>query len=175
MRQGHDPFNVRSRRPSPLGSLASLIRKETRYAADAPIEDQAAIDAFLAQEAIAVLSTHNAHGTIHSAPIFYVYEDGVVHLGTQVGSRRLANLHRDPTATLLIERREDPFKYVIAYGAAAVVAGDFERRVQILSRLYPEEGSRAFAAHMRDEFGIVGIEFRADRMVTVDYSRGGAA
>ena len=43
-----------------------------------------------------------------------------------------------------------------------------------MSRLYPEEGSRAFAGQMRDEFGLVSIEFRADRMVTVDYRRGGA-
>lgn len=140
-----------------------------------PMEDDAAIEAFLGEEAIAVLSTHNADGSIHSAPILFVYDDGVFHLGTQVGAQRLANLRRDPTATLLIERRDDPFKYVLAYGSATVVDGDvFERRVQILSRLYSEEGSRAFAAQMRDEFGIVGIEFVADRMVTVDYSRGGA-
>lgn len=140
-----------------------------------PMEDDAAIEAFLAEESIAVLSTHNADGTIHSAPILFLFEDGVFHLGTQVGAQRVANLRRDPTATLLIERREDPFKFVIAYGTAEIVDTDFERRVDILSRLYPKEGSRAFAQQMRDEFGIVSIEFRADRMVTVDYSRGGAS
>ncbi len=140
-----------------------------------PMEDDVAIEAFLDEETIAVLSTHNVDGTIHSAPILFVYDDGVFHLGTQVGAQRVANLHRDPTATLLIERREDPFKFVIAYGTAEVVETDFERRVEILSRLYPEEGSRAFAGQMRDQFGLVSIEFRADRMVTVDYSRGGAA
>ena len=140
-----------------------------------PMEDDAAIEAFLDEETIAVLSTHNVDGTVHSAPILFVYDDGVFHLGTQVGAQRVANLHRDPTATLLIERREDPFKFVIAYGTAEVVETDFERRVEILSRLYPEEGSRAFAGQMRDQFGLVSIEFRADRMVTVDYSRGGAA
>ncbi len=139
-----------------------------------PMEDHAAIEAFLQEEAIAVLSTHNADGTIHSAPILFLYEEGVFHLGTQVGARRVANLKRDPRATLLIERREDPFKIVIAYGTAEIVDTDFERRVAILSRLYPEEGSRSFAGQMRDEFGLVSIEFQPDRMVTVDYSRGGA-
>ena len=140
-----------------------------------PMEDDAAIEAFLEEEAIAVLSTHNADGTIHSAPILFLYDDGVFHLGTQVGAQRVINLERDARATLLIERREDPFKIVIAYGTAKVVDTDFERRVAILGRIYPEEGSRAFAGQMRDEFGLVSIEFRADRMVTVDYSRGGAA
>ena len=139
-----------------------------------PMENDAAIEAFLQDEAIAVLSTNNADGTIHSAPILFLFEDGVFHLGTQVGAQRVANLRRDPTATLLIERREDPFKFVLAYGTAEVVDTDFERRVDILSRLYSEEGSRAFAGQMRDQFGLVSIEFRADRMVTVDYSRGGA-
>ncbi|MDJ0953878.1 MAG: pyridoxamine 5'-phosphate oxidase family protein [Acidimicrobiia bacterium] len=139
-----------------------------------PMEDDAAIEAFLQEEAIAVLSTHNADGTIHSAPILFLFADGVFHLGTQTGAQRVINLQRDPRATLLIERRKDPFKYVIAYGTAQVVDTDFERRVEILSRLYSEEGSRAFAGQMRDEFGLVSIEFRAERMVTVDYSRGGA-
>ena len=139
-----------------------------------PMEDDVAIEAFLDEGTIAVLSTHNADGTIHSAPILYLYEDGVFHLGTQVGAQRVANLERNPTATLLIERREDPFGVVIAYGKGRVVDTDFERRVQILSRLYPEEGARAFTGQMSDEFGLVSIEFRADRMVTVDYSRGGA-
>lgn len=139
-----------------------------------PMEDDAAIEAFLGEEAIAVLSTHNADGTIHSAPILFVFEDGVFHLGTQAGARRVVNLQRDPRATLLIERRIEPFKYVIAYGNGRIVDTDFERRVGILSRVYPEDGSRAFAAQMQDQFGLVSIEFRADRMVTVDYSRGGA-
>ena len=137
-----------------------------------PMPDEAAIEAFLADETIAVLSTHNADGTIHSAPILFLYEDGVFHLGTQEGARRIANIERNPAATLLIERREDPFKFVLAYGTAEIVDRDvFERRVQILGRLYPEAGARSFAAQMRDRFGIVGIEFRADRMVTVDYSQ----
>jgi PPOX class probable F420-dependent enzyme len=139
-----------------------------------PMEDEAAIAAFLEEEAIAVLSTHNADGTIHSAPILFLFEDGVFHLGTQIGAQRVANLRRNPTATLLIERRKDPFKIVIAYGTARIVDTDFERRVAILSRLYPEEGSRTFAEQMRDDFGLVSIEFRADSMVTVDYSRGEA-
>jgi PPOX class probable F420-dependent enzyme len=139
-----------------------------------PMEDDAAIEAFLQQEAIAVLSTYNADGTIHSAPILFLFEDGRFHLGTQIGAQRVVNLQRDPRATLLIERRDDPFKFVIAYGTAHIVDTDFERRVEILSRLYPEESSRTFAGQMRDQFGLVSIEFQADRMVTVDYSRGGA-
>ena len=139
-----------------------------------PMKDDAAVEAFLQEETIAVLSTHNRDGTIHAAPILFLYEDGVFHLGTQIGAQRVANLQRNQTATLLIERRQDPFKLVIAYGRAEIVDDDFERRVQILERLYPEEGSRAFAAQMRDQFGLVSIEFRPDRMVTVDYSRGGA-
>lgn len=140
-----------------------------------PMEDDAAIEAFLQEEAIAVLTTLNADGTIHAAPILFLFEDGVFHLGTQIGAQRVANLQRDPNATLLIERRDEPFKFVIAYGTAQVVDTDFERRVEILSRIYPEEGSRAFAGQMQDQFGLVSIEFEADRMVTVDYSRGGAA
>jgi PPOX class probable F420-dependent enzyme len=140
-----------------------------------PMESEADIEQFLDEETIAVLSTNNADGTIHAAPILFVFEDGIFHLGTQQGAQRHANLRRDPTATLLIERRADPFKFVLAYGQAEIVEGDvFERRVQILSRLYPEDAARTFAAHMRDEFGIVGIEFRTDRMITVDYSRGPA-
>ena len=79
-----------------------------------PMENDAAIEAFLQEETIAVLSTHNADGTIHSAPILFLFDDGVFHLGTQVGAQRVANLQRNPTATLLIERRQDPFKFVIA-------------------------------------------------------------
>ncbi|NND04446.1 MAG: hypothetical protein HKN91_16845 [Acidimicrobiia bacterium] len=140
-----------------------------------PMEDDAAIESFLGEEAIAVLSTHNADGTIHSAPILFLYEDGLFHLGTQVGAQRVANLRRDPSSTLLIERRESPFKFVIAYGSGTIVETDFERRIDIVNRMYSEEGSRAFIGQMQEEFGLVSIEFRADRMVTVDYSQAGTA
>lgn len=134
-----------------------------------PITDTTRLDALFAEQTMGVLSTHNADGTIHSAPTFFLVDGGAFLMGTQEGAQRLANLRRDPRATLLVERRSEPLRYAIVYGTAEVGPGDPERRIEILKRVYPEEEARAFLDWLRSEWPLVEVRLRPERMVTVDY------
>lgn len=136
-----------------------------------PIPDDESLRDLIHQEKIAVLSTHNSDGTIHSAPILYRYDGERFHLGTQVGARRVANLEQNPGCTLLIEQRTAPFRFAIVYGTAELVDGDLDERVSILERMYPGETARKVAEHMQSEYGIVGIVVEPVRIATVDYSQ----
>jgi PPOX class probable F420-dependent enzyme len=51
----------------------------------------------------AQLATINADGTPHVVPMSYVVLDGRVTLWTDVRSRKVANLRRDPRVTCLVE------------------------------------------------------------------------
>ena len=135
--------------------------------------NQETIEDFFEQQTIAVLSTRNHDGTIHSAPILYQFDGGTFHLGTQLGARRVANIEKDSRCTLLIEHRTEPFRFAMVYGDGRVVEGDLERRTSIIGRMYPDDVASGVATFMHASFGIVGIEITPTEIVTVDSSQAG--
>lgn len=135
-----------------------------------PITDEAGMAALLAEQVIGVLCSHNPDGTIHAAPTYFLHEDGLYVMGAQEGSRRVGNLRRDPRATLLVERRDQPYRSVTVYGRAEVLPGDLERRIRILERVSPREEAEQFAGWLATEWGLIEIRLHPDRLVTVDYS-----
>ena len=99
-----------------------------KYPQVPPFADEHEMEAFLARPLLARLSSHNEDGTIHIAPIYYLYENGEFLFGTQVLSRKIRNIQRDPRVTVLIDTKEPILQSVMAYGEAEL---DYEEVVSL--------------------------------------------
>jgi len=138
-----------------------------------PFEDNSEIEAFLAKPLLARFCSHNADGSIHVTPIYYLYENGEFLFGTQMASQRVKNIQRDKHVTVLIDRYEPVLQAVLAYGEAELDFKDvLEKRVKILERYYesPSE-ARAFAERLSKAWATVIIRVRPTRWVTFDYTK----
>lgn len=138
-----------------------------------PFANEMEIETFLARPLLARLCTHNKDGTIHVAPIYYLFQDGEFLFGTQVLSRRVRNIQNNNQVTVLIDACEPELQAVMAYGKAEL---DFEdvvtKRVQILDRYYESpQDARKFAEKLARSWETVIIHLHPTRIVTFDYSK----
>lgn len=62
------------------------------------------------------VSTLNADGSVHSAPVWVDVESGAVQLNTALGRAWPTNLQRDPRVTLTVMNLENPYEYVSIRG-----------------------------------------------------------
>jgi nitroimidazol reductase NimA-like FMN-containing flavoprotein (pyridoxamine 5'-phosphate oxidase superfamily) len=61
------------------------------------------LTSFLDQAQFARLATHNDHGSIHIAPIFFRYQAGQILMATQCPSRKVRNIQNNPNVSVLID------------------------------------------------------------------------
>lgn len=133
----------------------------------------AELAAFLARPLIAKLCTHNPDGTIHIAPIYFKWEDGVVLMGTQEVTQKVKNIQRDDRVTVLIDEDESPFVGVIIYGTAKLSYEEvIPTRAAIFSQYKPVEAAQAQAERLASSWKPVIIRVTPQRMITYDYSKG---
>jgi general stress protein 26 len=110
-------------------------QKKSNHPQAPPFADQHEIEGFLARPLLARFCTHNQDGTIHIAPLYYIYSDGEFLLGTQDQSRRVKNIRRDNRVSLLIDSSDPVTQAVMVYGDAALDYDDvLAKRVKILDR-----------------------------------------
>jgi len=57
----------------------------------------------LAEERIAIVTSHGPRGWPHAMPMWFVPRDGEIWIWTYAKSQKVRNLERDPRATLLLE------------------------------------------------------------------------
>jgi nitroimidazol reductase NimA-like FMN-containing flavoprotein (pyridoxamine 5'-phosphate oxidase superfamily) len=129
---------------------------------------------FLDEAPIARLSSMNANGTIHIAPVYFKYDHGDIIMGTQVGTHKVRNIKRNPKVTLLIDNQSPPWKGVLIYGEAELDYMDvIAKRITIFERYMPTENARKFAADMASTFVPVIIRVKPTHIVSYDYSKQG--
>ncbi|MFW9834439.1 MAG: pyridoxamine 5'-phosphate oxidase family protein [Candidatus Thorarchaeota archaeon] len=75
---------------------------------------------FLNSVTVARICTHNKDGTIHAAPVWFVYESGKLTFGTPVESVKAANIRRDNRVTVLVDTEGPPTRGVLIYGEAEI-------------------------------------------------------
>ncbi len=137
-----------------------------------PALTQQELEHFLCKPLIARLGTINEDGTIHLAPIFFRYENGEFTLGTQVVSRRVRNIMRNPNVTLLIDDTNPPYQAVMVYGQATLeYDGVVQKRTAIFEKYATPEEARARAEGLCDKWDSVVIRIRPDRIVSFDYAK----
>ena len=61
---------------------------------------------FLGERRYAVLATHDPDGGIRLAPIWYLLEDDRFYFATPSGSRKVKNVERNASASVVVDARE---------------------------------------------------------------------
>jgi len=145
----------------------------SNYPQAPPFENNNEIEAFLARPLLARLGSYNEDGTIHIAPVYYLYERGEFLFGTQDLSRKVRNIRRDKKVTVLIDTTDPVLQGVMAYGNAVL---DYEDvlpiRVKILERYYKSPAdAEVLAERLTNAWKTVIIRLKPTKIVSFDYSK----
>jgi PPOX class probable F420-dependent enzyme len=128
---------------------------------------------FLAALHVGVLSVAAENGRPPaSVPIWYDYTPGGnILVNTGVKSRKTKLIERAGVVSLVVQREEPPYQYVVVEGTVVDTASPapLDVREAIAIRYLGEEGGRAFVAGMADQPGIL-FTIRPDRWITADFS-----
>ncbi len=107
-----------------------------------------------------------------SVPIWYDYKPGGnILVNTGVTARKTKLIERAGVVTLVVQREEPPYQYVVVEGTVVDTAtpAPLEVREAVAIRYLGEEGGRAFVQGMADRPGIL-FTIRPDRWITADFS-----
>jgi nitroimidazol reductase NimA-like FMN-containing flavoprotein (pyridoxamine 5'-phosphate oxidase superfamily) len=130
--------------------------------------------AFLNEAPIARMSSMNPDGTIHSAPVYFKYDNGDILIGTQEVTRKVRNSRQNPKVTVLIDNQAPPYKGVVIYGEAKLDYEDvIAKRVAIFERYMPTENAQQLATGLANTHVPVIIRVKPSRMISYDYSKQG--
>jgi PPOX class probable F420-dependent enzyme len=93
----------------------------------------------------AVISTHNADGSILSTVVWISLEDGQLAVNSAEGRRWPTNLERDARITALVYPDGNPYDYVEIQGTAEGTLQDADAHIDRLAKKYT--GSDTFGGH----------------------------
>ncbi|HEU4361912.1 MAG TPA: TIGR03618 family F420-dependent PPOX class oxidoreductase [Mycobacterium sp.] len=128
---------------------------------------------FLADKHIAVLSVAATGGRPPaSVPIWYDYRpDGTIVVNTGAGNRKAKLIERASAVTLVVQREEQPYQYVVVEGTVVetITPAPIEPREAIAIRYLGEQGGREFARQMDGTHSVL-YTIRPDRWFSADFS-----
>jgi PPOX class probable F420-dependent enzyme len=107
----------------------------------------AELNTFLEQPNPAVIATLQPDGAPHSAPTWYIWADGRVHVNMAASRKRLDHLRSDPRVSLTVMAADDWYRHVTLRGR--VVAMDDDAGLAGIDRLSQHYTSQPYAR--RDE------------------------
>ena len=90
----------------------------------------------------ATLATQNEDGSIHTTPVWDVFEDDCFYVGTGSWSRKALNAAARPTATIMVDiRKAGSERWLSAWGRVEILRGDESRVInsRILRRYLTDE------------------------------------
>lgn len=128
---------------------------------------------FLAAKHVAVLSVAAADGRPPaSVPIWYDYSPGEnIMISTSPSSRKARLIERAGAVTLVVQREEPPYQYVVVEGTVVetTTPGPKEIREAIAIRYLGEEAGRAFVRNYEPPDNVL-FAIRPDRWLTADFT-----
>jgi PPOX class probable F420-dependent enzyme len=131
---------------------------------------------FLEDKRVGVLSVAADNGRPPaSVPIWYDYTpDGHIRINTGASSRKARLIEQAGAVTLVVQREEPPYQYVVVEGTVIATAQPAPRDVReaIAVRYLGDEGGRAFVEGMGDAPSVL-FTVRPDRWISADFSDGG--
>jgi PPOX class probable F420-dependent enzyme len=103
------------------------------------------VKALLEAPHYAVISTINPDGSILSTVVWFSFEDGVLAVNSSEGRQWPANLDRDGTVTLLVQRADNPYEFVAIRGTASRAGdGDDDAQIDRLAKRYINQDTYPF-------------------------------
>jgi PPOX class probable F420-dependent enzyme len=90
----------------------------------------------------ATLATHNEDGSIHTTPVWYLFENGRFYVESPSSSRKARNAAARPDATIMVDIRQPGGEsWVYASGRVEILKGDESREAnsKILRRYLTQE------------------------------------
>jgi uncharacterized protein len=128
---------------------------------------------FLEEKHIGVLSVAAENGRPPaSVPIWYDYAPGGnIRINTGPGTRKAKLIERAGAVTLVVQREEPPYQYVVVEGTVVetTTPAPLEVREVIAIRYLGEEGGRQFVQSMEGQDSVL-FTIRPDRWLTADFS-----
>jgi uncharacterized protein len=130
---------------------------------------------FLSGVHVAVLAVDAGDGRPPaSVPVWYDYTPGgVIRVNTGAGSRKAKLIERTGVVSLVVQREEPPYQYVVVEGSVV----DTEKpapiavREAIAIRYLGEEAGREFVRSLENADSVL-FSIRPDRWLTADFSDG---
>jgi PPOX class probable F420-dependent enzyme len=130
-------------------------------------------EAFLADKHVGVLSVAATDGRPPaSVPIWYGYSPGGnIRINTGASRRKARLIEQAGAVTLVVQREELPYQYVVVEGTVVDVTkpSPDDVRETIAVRYLGEEGGREYIRRM-DRDQTVLFTIRPDRWLTADFS-----
>jgi PPOX class probable F420-dependent enzyme len=105
------------------------------------------MDSFLAQPNPAVIATLQPDGAPHSAPTWYIWDDGRIEVNMAASRKRLSHLERDSRVSLTVMDAGDWYRHVTLRGR--VVSMEDDPNLEGIDRLSKQYTGNAYAR--RDE------------------------
>jgi uncharacterized protein len=128
---------------------------------------------FLAEKHVAVLAVAAVNGRPPaSVPIWYDYSPGGnIRINTGASARKAKLIERAGAVTLVVQREELPYQYVVVEGTVVEITAPtpVEVREAIAIRYLGEQGGRNFVRSL-DGHESVLFTIRPDRWLTADFS-----
>ena len=137
--------------------------------------NEAERDQFLAEKHIGILSVAAEDGRPPaSVPIWYDYTPGGnIRINTGASRRKARLIERAGALTLVVQREELPYQYVVVEGTVvdSTTPAPLEVREAIAIRYLGQDGGRAFVRSLGDADSVL-FTIRPDRWFTADFSAG---
>jgi len=128
---------------------------------------------FLEDKRVGVLSVAADNGRPPaSVPIWYDYTpDGHILINTGTASRKTRLIEQAGAVTLVVQREEPPYQYVVVEGTVVdtTTPAPADVREAVAIRYLGEEGGRAFVESMGDIPNTL-FTVRPDRWLTADFA-----
>jgi len=93
---------------------------------DATNELTEPLRAFLGERRYAVLATHDRDGGIHLTPIWFLFEDDRFYFASSSGSRKVKNVERSLSASVVVDAREPGREHWVSASGAVEILRDNE-------------------------------------------------
>jgi len=111
-----------------------------------------AVEAFLNQTLVSVISTIDRVGRPRTAPIWFHWEDGAAYMFTARSSLKWRNIQRYPFASLCVDWREPPYRSIIVDGRIEEIERSlYELVLGMALRYFGKEKGVEFAEDYKDQ------------------------
>jgi len=130
------------------------------------------VESMLKENYRARICTHNKDGTIHAAPVSYMYMNGQIVIGSIASSRKTRNIRRNNNVTVLIDNEK--VQGILIYGKAKV---EYNNIYQTALLVWEKEINaqrdkvERFVKAYLDKVKYVIVRITPQRIVSFDYTK----